>query len=413
MNIYLALILASLVAAWALGMISRHLDAKNLSTRPPEEFRDIIDDEAYRRSQQYNLAKMRLESVDDTISTVISIIFIVAGGFAWADDTVRSFGFGPLVTGLLFFGLLGLLSMIPGLPFSVYRTFVLENRFGFNKTTPGTFVADRLKAVVLAAIIGGPLLAGILLFFRWAGPDAWLWCWGFTTLFSLAVTYVAPQWILPLFNRFTPLEQGELRQMLENYADSQGFELEGLYLMDGSKRSTKANAFFTGFGKKRRIALFDTLVERHTPGEITAVLAHEVGHAKLGHVRKMLVASVLKTGLMFWLLSFFLESPRLFEAFGVQQMSVHAGLVFFALLYTPVSTLLSLADGALSRKHEYQADAFAARTTGRPGELASALKRLSADSLSNLTPHPFTVWLQYSHPPVVKRVRALARHEAA
>lgn len=369
----------------------------------------MVDAETYRRSQDYTLARMRVESVEETISTAAVVIFLLAGGFAWADGLVRAAGFGPIGTGLCYFGLLGMLSAALGLPFSIYNTFVLEKRFGFNKTTPATFIADRIKGLVLTAIIGGPLLAGVLLFFGWAGATAWLWCWGFTTLASLAITYVAPQWILPLFNKFSPLPDGELRTMLEEYAEREGFELTGLYLMDGSKRSTKANAFFTGLGRKKRIALFDTLVERHTPEEITAVLAHEIGHSKLGHVKKMLMASILKTGLLFWLMSLFLDSKGLFAAFGVEQMSIYAGLLFFVILYTPVSLLLGIAASALSRRHEYEADAFAARTTGRPEDLVSALKRLSVDTLSNLTPHPFTVWLSYSHPPVVRRIRALRK----
>ncbi|WP_348981343.1 M48 family metallopeptidase [Salidesulfovibrio onnuriiensis] len=220
---------------------------------------------------------------------------------------------------------------------------------------------------------------------------------------------MAPQWILPQFNKFTPLQDGELKQKIEAYAAGQGYTVSGIFVMDGSKRSTKANAFFTGFGKTKRIALFDTLLENHTADELLAVLAHEVGHGKLGHIKKQLLTMVLKTGAVFYLLSLFLGNQGLFDAFGMQQMSTYAGLVFFGLLYTPVSMVLSLLANRVSRKHEFEADAFAAKTTGDHEQLVIALKRLSANSLSNLTPHWLTVWLEYGHPPVLQRIRALRR----
>ncbi len=295
------------------------------------------------------------------------------------------------------------------LPFDIYHTFVLENRFGFNTTTWQTFLADKIKGVVLAGIIGGLLLGAVLWFFQAAGAWAWAWCWGITVGFSLLLTYVAPQWILPQFNKFTPLQDGELKQKIEAYAAGQGYTVSGIFVMDGSKRSTKANAFFTGFGKTKRIALFDTLLENHTADELLAVLAHEVGHGKLGHIKKQLLTMVLKTGAVFYLLSLFLGNQGLFDAFGMQQMSTYAGLVFFGLLYTPVSMVLSLLANRVSRKHEFEADAFAAKTTGDHEQLVIALKRLSANSLSNLTPHWLTVWLEYGHPPVLQRIRALRR----
>ncbi|MBU1247397.1 MAG: M48 family metallopeptidase, partial [Proteobacteria bacterium] len=225
---------------------------------------------------------------------------------------------------------------------------------------------------------------------------------------TLCITYLAPAFILPLFNTFTPLEAGELRTAIEGLAVRAGFALSGVFIMDGSKRSTKGNAFFTGLGNKKRIALFDTLVEDQSVEEISGVLAHEIGHSKLGHIRKRLVVSILKTGVIFWLLSLFLHNRELFEAFSMTEMSTHAGLIFFALLYTPVSLALSVVSSAVSRKHEFEADAYAAQLTGHPADLASALKKLSAKNLSNLTPHPLMVWLHYSHPPVMQRLERLA-----
>ena len=408
MNIYLAVIIGSLLAAWFLGVLSDRLSARAMRPVPPKELADVFDAKTYAKSQAYTLASMKLSTVSETCNTLVLTLAIMAGGFNYLDLLVRAAGYGPLVTGLAYIGALALISGIIGTPFEIYHTFVLEKRFDFNTTTPGTFVLDRIKGLLLTAIIGGALVSGLLLFLHETGPYAWLFCWGFAVLLSLGLTYIAPTWILPLFNKFTPLGAGELRDKLEAFADKAGFELSGIFVMDGSKRSTKGNAFFTGFGKRRRIALFDTLIKEMDADEIVAVLAHEVGHAKLGHIKKRLVTGILKAGAVFYLMSLFLDSKGLFAAFGMEHMSLYAGLVFFVLLYTPLSLVLSVVANAISRKHEFQADAFAARTTGRPEDMVSALKKLSASNLSNLTPHPLSVWLEYSHPPVLARIRALS-----
>jgi STE24 endopeptidase len=413
LNIYLAIIIGSLLAAWFLGILSDRLSARAMRPTPPEELADVFNKKTFARSRKYALASMKLSAASETVNTLILIVAILAGGFNLLDVWVRSAGYGPLITGLAYIGGLALISGVIGLPFEIYHTFVLEKRFGFNTTTPRTFVLDRIKGVVLTSVIGGVLVAGLLLFLHKAGPYAWLLCWGFAVLLSLGLTYVAPTWILPLFNKFTPLEDGELRAKLEAFADKAGFELSGIHVMDGSKRSTKGNAFFTGFGKRRRIALFDTLIKEMNADEIVAVLAHEVGHAKLGHIKKRLVTGILKAGVIFYLMSLFLHSEALFEAFGMEHMSLYAGLVFFILLYTPLSLILSVGANAVSRKHEFEADAFAARTTGRPKDMISALKKLSASNLANPTPHPLTVWLDYGHPPVLARIRALDSLEAS
>jgi len=296
-----------------------------------------------------------------------------------------------------------------GLPFQLWSTFVIEERYGFNRTDAKTFVTDQVKGLVLGGLLGGALMAAILWFFHATGDAAWLWCWATTTVVSLVAMFVAPTWIMPLFNKFEPLEEGSLRERILGYAKSVSFPLEGLFVIDGSKRSSKANAFFTGFGKNKRVALFDTLIEGQSEDELVAVVAHEVGHFKRGHI----VISLLHFGVIFWLLSRFLESTELFEAFGVSEPSVHAGLIFFGLLYTPIEMVLSVAMSAFSRKNEFEADAFAAQTTGEPEHLVTALKKLSSENLSNLTPHPFFVWLKYSHPPVLQRIEALRAHGTA
>ncbi|MBG0777419.1 MAG: M48 family metallopeptidase [Desulfovibrionaceae bacterium] len=407
MNAYLVIILASLALSWALDTLCAALTVRSLSPELPAEFRAVWDPAAYRRSQDYARDVARFSILSGTIATILTMAFLLAGGFNWVDTLARAAGFGELVTGLLFVGLLALLADLASTPFAAYRTFAIEARYGFNRTTPGLFVADKLKGWLLGACIAGPILLGVTAFFKHGGPWAWAWAWALASAVLLAVQYLAPSLILPLFNRFTPLPEGELRGAIEEYARTAGITLSGIFAIDGSRRSTKSNAYFTGFGKRRRIALFDTLIERQGTAEIVAVLAHEVGHATLGHVRTNTALAVAKLGLMLWLMSFFLHEPSLFEAFSLRHASVYAGLVFFMILYTPLSMLFGVAMSVLSRRFEYQADAFAARTTGRPGDLASALLNLSRDNLSNLTPHPAVVFLTYSHPPVLARIRAL------
>ncbi len=407
MNIYLLIIIFSLVGACILGFVARQLNRKALSPELPQEFSKTFDPEKYRESQDYAKAGMGFENISSTFTTAITILFIVLGGFNTLDVWATGFGYGEVVTGLIFFAGLAILSDLVSLPFSLYSTFVIEEKFGFNNTDLKTFLMDKLKGYLLGGVIGGIILSGVLLFFNATGPLAWLWCWIFTVLITLVIQYIAPTWILPLFNKFTPLEDGELRDKIENFAHNNGFELSGIFMIDGSKRSNKANAYFTGFGRKKRIALFDTLINSLSTDEIVAVLAHEIGHSKLGHIRKMMIMSILNTGIVFLLMSFFLGNKGLFAAFSMEHISVHAGLIFFALLYTPVSIVLSVFSNIRSRKHEFEADNFAAETTQKPTALVDALKKLSVSNLSNLTPHPFYVWLEYSHPPVLKRIENL------
>ncbi|MBU4379246.1 MAG: M48 family metallopeptidase [Proteobacteria bacterium] len=408
MNAYLAVIIGSLAGSWLLGVLSNILGARHMPPNPPPEFADAFDAQTYAKSREYARASMRLSAVTDTCDTLAIIAFILAGGFDRLDTAIRALDLPPLATGLAFIGALTLAASLLGLPFEAYRTFVHESRFGFNTTTVRTFVLDRLKSLVLTVILGGPLIALVLLFFEHAGSLAWLLCWAVAVLFSLGLTYIAPTWILPIFNTFTPLEDGELRRALETCARQAGFELSGIFVIDGSRRSTKGNAYFTGLGRRRRIALYDTLIKEQSVEEIVAVLAHEIGHARKGHIKQRLAMGVAQTGAVFFLMSLFMSSPGLFAAFGMERISVYAGLVFFVLLFTPVSLVLSVAANAISRAHEYEADAFAARATGNPGAMISALKKLSASSLTNLTPHPLEVWLHYGHPPALDRIRALS-----
>ena len=407
MNPYLIFILAVLILGYLLNLVVAILELRSLDPELPPEFSDVYSREKYRQSQRYTRVNTRFSQIHDTFMLVVTITFILAGGFNQVDLMARAFDMGPIPTGLLFAGILALLSTIIGLPFSLYSTFVIEERFGFNKTTLKTFILDLIKSVILALCIGGPLLAAVLWFFQEAGNLAWLYCWLGVTVFTLILQFLAPVLIMPLFNKFTPLEDGDLKNSITDYARAQQFAIKGIYTMDGSKRSTRLNAFFTGFGRFRRIVFFDTLVDKLNTDEIVAVLAHEMGHFKHKHIFKMMAASILQMGIMFYILSLFLGNGQLFAAFGMEHISIYGSLFFFGFLYTPVSTLLSIFFNLFSRKHEYEADAWAVTSTGRVQGLISGLKKLSVHNLSNLTPHPFNVFLNYSHPPVLERIRAI------
>lgn len=411
MNGYLLFILSVLLLGYLIELMVALLNLRSLNPELPAEFAGVYDRDQYARSQEYTRVQTRFSLVQSTVSLVVTLAFILAGGFNFVDLVARGFDFGPIPTGLLFTGLLALLASLLNLPFSVYSTFVIEQRFGFNTTTVATYLLDILKAMLLTALLGGPLLAAILWLFEASGPMAWLLCWGAAVAFILVVQFLAPVVIMPLFNTFTPLAEGELKEAITRYAAAQRFALQGIYTMDGSKRSTRANAFFTGFGRFRRIVFFDTLMEKLSPAEIVAVLAHEMGHYKLRHIPIMLVLSILQMGIMFFILSLFLGNQGLFAAFGMEQISIYASLVFFGFLYAPISTLLGIGFNIFSRRNEYQADRYAARTLAEHGgeALIGGLKRLSVSNLSNLTPHPLHVFLNYSHPPVLARIEALRR----
>lgn len=409
-----ALVLGALFLTYAVTGLARWLNVRSLTDYLPAEFAKEFDEAEYRRSQEYLRAGARLEWLRESLDLMLVCGFVLLGGLGWLDAWTRSFGLGELPTGLAYVGALMLAQGVLSLPFNVYDTFVLETRFGFNATTPRLFIMDHLKGLALGVVLGGALLAAVLWAYGTLGQWAWLAAWGAITAFTAVMMVVAPVWILPLFNRFEPLPQGELRSAIEGYATGQGFSLDGVFVMDGSKRSAKANAFFTGIGKRKRISLYDTLIDKMSTSEVLAVLAHEMGHARLGHIRMGFVLAVAKMGLVLWVLQLFLGSAGLQEAFGVGVPSAHAGLVLFGLAYQPLALALGVAANAWSRRFEYQADAYAAKTLpdGGANALATALKTLSRANLSNLTPHRLTVWLHYTHPPVLERIRRLTRRPA-
>lgn len=409
MNIYLMIILFILIGNYLLDIVLETLNVRHVKTELPKEFVGYYDAEKYKKAQNYLKENTRFGIITDTITTPILLVFILIGGFNFVDQIARNFQFGSILTGLIFAGILMFASQILSIPFSIYSTFVIEEKYGFNRTTVKTFILDILKSWLLTVIIGGSIFLVILWFFNKAGDWAWVYCWIAVVLFQIILTFIAPIVIMPLFNKFFPLEDGELKTGIENYAKSQHFKMKGVFKMDASKRSTKSNAFFTGFGKFRRIVLFDTLIKKHTVDELVSVLAHEMGHYKKKHILKSILISIITTGLMFFILSLFINNQGLFSAFKMQHTSIYASLFFFAFLYTPINMVISIFSNILSRKHEYEADTYAVTTYGKPESMISALKKLTVDNLSNLTPHPLKVFLNYSHPPVLERIQSMRR----
>jgi STE24 endopeptidase len=407
MNIISYIILAAICLDFILELVSNLLNLTSLNTNPPSSLRDVYDSDKYRKSQEYLRENTQFGFVVSAFGLAILLIFWFLGGFNWLDLLVRSWGFGTIVSGLIYTGIIALAYSLIMLPFGIYSTFRIEQRYGFNRTSPVTFITDRLKGLLLGVLLGVPLLAAILALFELTGQFAWLYCWAAVSAYLLIFEFIAPNWIMPLFNKFTPLQTGELRTAIMDYAESVHFPIQNVYVIDGSKRSSKSNAFFTGFGRNKRIALFDTLIAQHTVPELVSVLAHEIGHYKKKHIIQSLIISILHFGLLFYLLSLILKSPELYQSFYMTNASVYTGLIFFGLLYTPVELVISILLNMLSRMNEREADRFAVSTIKEPMALGDALKKLAANNLSNLTPHPFYSFLHYSHPPLSERVLAI------
>jgi STE24 endopeptidase len=407
LNAYVLGVLAAVALTMAITGLARRLNLGRQTVEVPEKFRGVLSPEDYALSGRYQRASATLEEWQDAVYFLIVAGFVLWGGLGWLDSQARGLGLGELATGLVFVGLTALGSALIGLPFEIGRTFGIEAKYGFNTTTPWVFITDRLKGLVLTVVLGGGLLALILLAYQHLGNKAWLAAWTVTALFTAVMLYLGPVWLMPLFNKFTPLESGELRSAIEEYAGRQGFRLTGLFVMDGSRRSTKANAFVTGFGKNKRISLYDTLIDKLSVDEVLAVLAHEVGHARHGHLRLGYGLAMLKMGVVLYALQVFLGGRALQLAFGVSVPSAHVGLVIFGLAFQPLALLLGVAANAFSRRWEFQADAHGAGAPGGPRALILALVSLSKVNYANLTPHPLWVWLNASHPPVLARISRL------
>ena len=385
-----------------------YLNSTYWSDELPQELAGIYDVERYKKSQQYLRTNDRFSLLTDSFNFILVMGMLVLGGFAFVDGIVRDYTSHPILMALLFFGILGLASDIVSTPFSIYHTFVIEEKFGFNKTTVRTFILDKLKGLVLGVIIGGGLLSLIVWIWQSTGSWFWLIAWGAFSFFTIFMTMFYSNLIVPLFNKQTPLEAGELRDAIEKFAVKVGFRLKNIYVINGSKRSTKANAYFTGLGAKKRIVLYDTLINDHTNDELVAVLAHEIGHYKKKHTLAGTVISIAQTGLMLFILSLFLKYPEASLALGTKQPSFHMAVLIFGVLYSPLSLILGLVMNVVSRKNEYTADRFAGMNFN-PQSLQEALKKLSVNNLSNLRPHPAYVFFYYSHPPLLKRLAALEK----
>lgn len=406
MNPYKIIIITTLLVRYAL-VIGEWISARRGNATLPEEVSDVYDAEKYTKSREYLKTTTGFHVISEGVELAVLLVFWFAGGFQRLDDFVRGFGYNQIVTGILYIGILMLAGSVLGLPFQIYSTFVIEERFGFNRTTLRTFVVDRIKALALALVLGVPFLAAVLWFFQAMGTHAWLYCWFFSVALTLVLQFVAPAWILPLFNKYTPLPDGELKQAIVDFAQRAQFAFKEIFVMDSSKRTSKTNAFFIGFGRNKRIALFDTLVKDSTTPEVVAVLAHEIGHYKKKHVVIAMLLGFLHTGVLFFLVSIFIGNQRLFDAFLMKHLSTYAGLLFFGMLYEPISFLLSIPANALSRHNEFQADHYAVETTPDREQLVAALKKLYATNLSNLNPHRLYVILNYSHPPLLERIHAI------
>ncbi len=411
MNPYLIFILAVIIGTYALELITEALNLKHISQILPDEFKGYYDGKKYKESQLYLKENTNLDLINKTIFTILILAFILVGGFNYIDIFARGYNFGPIITGLIFTGVLVVSHQALELPFAIYDTFVIENKYGFNNITPKLFIIDMLKNALLGALLGGLLYSCVLWFFGKFEIWAWLYCWTAVTVLQIFILFLAPVVIMPLFNKFTPLEEGELKTAVEDYARSQNFKMKGLFTMDGSKRSTKSNAYFTGFGNFRRIVLFDTLIEKHTVDELVAILAHEMGHYKMKHIFKNIITAVIISGSIFFLLSLFINNPVLFQAFKMENLSIYASLVFFGFLYAPISLILSVFGNIISRKYEYEADYYSIKTGNKGESLINALKKLSVDNLSNLTPHRLLVALKYSHPPILQRIERIREFE--
>ena len=396
------ILISILIISFIVDKVLDALNAKHYKDPIPPELSDVYEEEDYLKSQNYKKANDRFSSIASSISLVVTLFFFYLDGFAFVDEWARTFSDNTIIIALLFFGSIMFTSDLLSTPFNYYHTFIIEEKFGFNKTTLKTFLVDKIKGWLMSAILGGLLLSIIIWFYEAVGSNFWLYAWGIIAVFVFFINMFYARLIVPLFNKQTPLCDGSLKTKIQDYAQKVGFKLDKIVVIDGSKRSTKANAYFSGFGSEKRVTLFDTLIKDLEEEEIVAVLAHEVGHYKRKHILFNLIISILIMGFTFWLLSLFIGNPILSEALNVASPSFHIGLIAFGILYSPISELTGLIMNFISRIFEYQADNYA-KETFDAAPLISGLKKLNKNSLSNLTPHPAYVFVYYSHPTLLQR----------
>ena len=404
---YYFIIIGALIVEYLLSTISSVLNMNSITSTIPDGFQEFYDDKKYSKSQEYLKDKTKLGLYSSTFSLILTLIVIHFGLFGFLDEFVRSNSTHYIISGLLFFGILFLINDILNIPFSLYSTFVVEEKYGFNKTSIHTFIADKCKGYGLTIVFGSAIMVPVFYFFNTFQDNGWWIAWALITAFMIAVQPLFVHVIAPMFNKFTPLDEGDLKTAIEEFANKVGFPIGRIDVMDGSKRSAHSKAYFSGFGKSRRIALFDTLLDKHSTEEIVSVVAHEIGHYKKKHIIIGTVLGVIESGIMLFIFNLFMNDSDLFAVFSVDTVSIYCGLVFFSMLYSPINMVTSIFTTAMSRKNEFEADAYALETTQKPEPLISMLKGLSASNLSHLTPHPLMVFLSYSHPPVVDRIAAV------
>ena len=404
---YFYIIIGMILFEYILSLLVDILNVKSLNPNLPDEFKDVYDQDKYKKSQNYTKSNTKFSFLTSSFSLLISLYFIFGGLYNSIDLYVRSHGFSEIVTGLLFFALLFVINDLLNIPFSLYKTFVIEEKYGFNKTTLKTFCSDKFKGYLLMIGIGAPVLSTIIYFFSNYSQYGWFYVWLFIIAFSIILQPVFTIFIAPMFNKFTPLQEGPLLNKIKDYLNKVNFPVQKLEVVDGSKRSSHSNAYFSGIGKYKRIALFDTLIDQMDENEILAIIAHEVGHYKLKHIYSGIILSSIQSGIMLFILSLFINNEQLFSVFYMDNLSVYASLVFFTMLYSPISMVVGVFFSIISRKNEFSADAYSAETAKLPESLITGLKKLSKENLSNLTPHWLNVFLNYSHPPVLDRIKAL------
>lgn len=405
-NIIFVLIIIIPLSGYLLEQYLNHLNSGMWSDKLPEKLRGICPEEEYRRSQQYDRDNKKLLFWSSTINLAVILLMIIAGGFSFVDGVARSFSINLVIVALIFFLIIGFASEIINMPFSWYDTFVIEKKYGFNTMKFRTFFTDYLKSWLIALIVGLPVLGLLTWFYYKAGARFWFYAWGLVTALSVFINFFYSELIVPLFNKQTPLPEGSLRDKIEEFAGKAGFRLRNIYFIDGSRRSTKSNAYFSGFGKKKRIVLYDTLLDEFSEEEIVAILAHEIGHYKKKHVLTNLLLSVMITGLMLFLFSLVVDNPVLSGVLGAGETSFHLGLIVFGILYSPLSLIIGLMTNILSRKNEFAADRFV-KENYNSEILADALRKLSVKNLTNMMPHPLYVFFHYSHPPLLQRLERL------
>jgi STE24 endopeptidase len=398
-----------IIIIWTEYILDRILDELNARSRKkpiPEQLSDLYDESAYRKAMEYHTEKHKIGRISTFLNTSLLLGAILYGLPGRLSDFIAIYTEHPVLQALAFFGIVGVIGFTLSLPFSIYNTFVIEEKYGFNRTTPATFITDTIKSLLISSLLGGALLSAVVIFYQWQPQWFWVYAWVLFSGFSLFMAMFYTSWLVPLFNKLSPLQEGSLRDKLMQLANATGFELKNVMVMDSSKRSSKANAYFSGFGPKKTIVLFDTLLEQLNEDEVVAIMAHEIGHYKRKHILKGMTMGTIQMGVMLFLLSLCIQLPVFHEALGTEQPSFHIGLIAFSLLYSPLSTVTGIAMNLISRKNEYEADAYAAQFA-KASDLVSGLKKLHKESLSNVNPHPAYVFMHYSHPTLLQRMEKL------